>query len=67
MKLHVYGHAFETLHVCPNNRDGESNIKVSTSQYSVGVAKLSVERGFHCECTIGDGLLSVRMSAIQGF
>ena len=47
--------------------NGELNIKVSTSQYSVGVAKLSVERGFHCECTIGDGPLSVRMSAIQGF
>ena len=49
----------------------ESSIKGSTLQYSVGVAKLSVERGFHCECTIENGLLSViqssGVSAIQGF
>ena len=37
----LYGHAFETYHVGPNNRDGcfqASNTKAMTLQYSVGVA-----------------------------
>ena len=38
----LYGHAFETFDVRPNNRYG----CFSSLQYSVGVAKLSVERFF---------------------
>ena len=43
---------------------------VSPYNYSVGVAKLSIARGY-CECAIGEGLVSViqssGVSAIQGF
>ena len=39
-------HAFETFDVPPNNRDVCFSGVQHTLQYSVGVAKLSVERGF---------------------
>ena len=41
-------HAFETFDVPPNNCDGcfSGVQRKGTSQYSMGVAKLSIERGF---------------------
>ena len=49
-----YGHAFGTLHVCPNNGDVPlSGVQVRLYSYWVGVANLSVERVFYyCECTV---------------
>ena len=47
MKLYV--HAFESLHVCLNDRDGRySGVQHKAFDFtiSVGVVKLSVERGF---------------------
>ena len=45
----LYGHAFQTYRVRSNNRDGRfSGVqhKGYDLQYSVGVTKVSVERGF---------------------
>ena len=61
------------LRIIPMAAFRESSIKGLTLQYSVGVAKLSVERGFSSIASVrlGDGLLSVirssGVSAIQGF
>ena len=56
-------HAFETFDVPPNNRDGcFSGVqhKGLTLQYSVGVAKLSVKRGFLVLRVYNWGRIAVR-------
>ena len=55
-------HAFETSDVPPNNCDGcFSGVQhKGTLQYSVGVAKLSVERGFQVLRVYNWGRIIVR-------
>ena len=52
IRASLHGHAFGTLHACPNSRDVRRSISgvqrygVRLYNYSMGVAKLSAERGF---------------------
>ena len=59
----LYGHAFQTHRVRPNNRHGRfSGVqhKGYDLQCSVGVAKLSVERGFLVLRVYNWGWITVR-------
>ena len=68
-------HAFETFDVLSNNRDGcFSGVQHKGFDFTIfrGCGNRPLSGVFlYCECTIGDGLLSVirssGVSAIQGF
>ena len=68
----LYGHAFGTLHVCPNNGDiptsGVQQKRLDCAVTGWVWLNCPLSRIFYyCECTIGDELLSViRSSGMSG-